>query len=301
MTRRSLAERLALAVPFAWMTVFFLAPLAIVAKISLSRSAIAMPPYEPAFDLSLGFSDALAKLGDLSFAAYAALFEDNLYVDSYFSSLWLAGASTILTLLVAYPLAYAMARAPAAWRPALLVAAVAPFWTSFLIRVYAWIAILKNEGLLNHALMSLGLIDAPLNIFGTNWAVMIGIVYSYLPFMALPLHNAIAGQDPALREAAADLGAGPLASFWRVTLPLSRGGVVAGCLLVFIPAIGEFIVPDLLGGSETLMIGRVMWTEFFDNRDWPTASAATMALLAILLVPLALYDRAKAAQGGRVP
>ena len=300
MTRRSLAERLVLAVPFAWMALLFLAPLAIVVKISLSRSVIAMPPYEPAFDLSLGWADALDKLGQFSFAAYESLFDDNLYVDSYLSSLRLAGVATLATLLMAYPMAYAMARAPAAWRPALVVLAVAPFWTSFLIRVYAWIAILKDEGLLNHALMALGLIDEPLNIFGTDWAVLIGIVYSYLPFMILPLYNSIAAQDPALREAAGDLGAGPMAAFWRVTLPLSRGGIVAGCLLVFIPAVGEFVIPDLLGGSDTLMIGRTMWTEFFDNRDWPTASAATIVLLALLLIPLALYDRARVARTERV-
>ncbi len=289
--RRSWPEKLILTAPFGWMIALFLAPLAIVVKISLSQSALAQPPYTPVFDLSSGFAAFFARVGELSFAAYASLADDNLYMDSYLSSLRLAGLATVLTLLVAYPMAYGMARAPARYRPFLVVMAVAPFWTSFLIRVYAWIAILKDEGLLNHVLIALGIISEPLHIFGTDWAVMIGIVYSYLPFMILPLYNSLARQDPALLEAAADLGAGSLARFWLVTAPLSLGGVIAGALMVFIPAVGEFVIPDLLGGSDTLMIGHTMWTEFFDNRDWPTASAATMVLLALILVPLAIYDR----------
>ncbi len=291
--RRSVAERCILAAPFLWMLLLFLAPLAIVVKISLSQSVLAQPPYAPTFDLSLGWTRFWSDLSQLSGAAYAGLFDDDLYARSYVSSVALAAAATALTLLVAYPMAYAMARAPARWRPALTLLSIAPFWTSFLIRVYAWITILKDEGLLNHALLSLGLIKEPLHIFATNGAVLIGIVYSYLPFMTLPLFNAIARQDPALVEAAADLGAGPFARFWRIVAPLSLGGVFAGCLLVFIPAIGEFVIPDLLGGSDTLMIGRTMWTEFFDNRDWPAASAATVILLLLLLTPLALYDRAQ--------
>ena len=293
MRRGSRAERLVLAAPYAWLAALFLAPFAIVIKISLSQTALALPPYTPAFDWRAGPAAWLAGFGDFTVAAYSSLVEDSLYLDSYLSSLWLAATSTALTLLVAYPMAYAMARAPARWRPVLVALAIAPFWTSFLIRVYAWIAILKDEGLLNHALMALGLIAEPLHIFGTDWAVRIGIVYSYLPFMLLPLYNAIARQDPSLVEAAADLGAGPVAQFWGITFPLSLGGVFAGGLLVFIPAVGEFVIPDLLGGSDTLMIGHTMWTEFFDNRDWPTASAATIVLLALLLPPLALYDRAR--------
>ena len=293
MRRRSRAERLVLAAPYAWLAALFLAPFAIVIKISLSQSALALPPYAPVFEWSAGPAAWIEGARSLSLAAYASLADDTLYFDSYVSSLWLAATSTVLTLLVAYPMAYAMARAPARWRPVLVALAIAPFWTSFLIRVYAWIAILKDEGLLNHALMALGLIAEPLHIFGTDWAVRIGIVYSYLPFMLLPLYNAIARQDPSLVEAAADLGAGPVAQFWRITFPLSLGGVFAGGLLVFIPAVGEFVIPDLLGGSDTLMIGHTMWTEFFDNRDWPTASAATIVLLALLLPPLALYDRAR--------
>jgi putrescine transport system permease protein len=211
----------------------------------------------------------------------------------------LAAIATALTLLIAYPMAYGIAHVRSSLRPTLVLLAIAPFWTSFLIRVYAWIVILKDEGLLNSVLLSLGLVDEPLHIFATESAVLIGIVYSYLPFMVLPIYNAIAKQDPALSEAAADLGAGPLARFWRINVPLSRPGVLAGCLLVFIPAIGEFVIPDLLGGSDTLMIGRTIWTDFFENRDWPTAAAAAVVLLAILLFPLSLYERLQAAEDVR--
>ena len=292
-SHRAWSERLVLIAPYAWLAVLFLAPFAIVIKISLSQSALALPPYTPVFDWRAGPDAWIAGVREFSFAAYASLAEDALYLDSYLSSLRLEATATVLTLLVAYPMAYAMARAPARWRPVLVTLAIAPFWTSFLIRVYAWIAILKDEGLLNHALIALGLIAEPLHVFGTDWAVQIGIVYSYLPFMLLPLYNAIARQDASLVEAAADLGAGPVAQFWKITFPLSLGGVLAGALLVFIPAVGEFVIPDLLGGSDTLMIGHTMWTEFFDNRDWPTASAATVVLLALLLPPLALYDRSR--------
>ena len=293
--RRSLTERLVLGAPWLWLIVFFLIPFAIVVKISLSEAALAQPPYTPVFDLSDGW-EALNRLGDLSLSAYAGLADDWLYAQAYWSSLRLAFISTLFTLAVAYPLAYAMARAPLHLRPILVVLAVAPFWTSFLIRVYAWITILKDEGLLNHTLLSLGLISEPLHIFASDTAVVIGIVYSYLPFMVLPLYNAIARQPPELIEAAADLGASPLAAFWRVTVPLSASGVLAGCLLVFIPAIGEFVIPDLLGGSDTLMIGRTLWVEFFDNRDWPAASAVAVVLLGLLLVPMALYERSQMAE-----
>jgi putrescine transport system permease protein len=293
--RRSLAERLVLGAPWVWLLVFFLIPFLIVVKISLSQAALAQPPYAPVFALGDGW-EALEKLKELSLAAYAGLADDWLYAEAYLSSLRLAAVSTAFTLAVAYPLAYAMARASHRWRPILLVLAIAPFWTSFLIRVYAWITILKDEGLLNHALLSLGLISEPLHIFASDEAVVIGIVYSYLPFMVLPLYNAIARQPPDLLEAAADLGASPTAAFWRITAPLSAPGVVAGCLLVFIPAIGEFVIPDLLGGSDTLMIGRTLWIEFFDNRDWPTASAVAVVLLALLVVPMAFYERSQMAE-----
>jgi putrescine transport system permease protein len=286
-------ELLVLAAPYASIALLFLAPFALILKISLSRPAQARPPYEPVFDLSQGLGGVIDKLSQLGFDAYRGLADDPLYLDSYLSSLAIAATATVFTLLVAYPFALAMARAPRRLRPILLGFAVAPFWTSFLIRVYAWIALLKDEGLINRALMSLGLIEAPLPMFATSGAVVVGIVYSYLPFMVLPLYAAIERQDPALREAAADLGASPLQVFFRVTLPLSRRGVFAGALLVFIPAVGEFVIPDLLGGSDTLMIGRTLWNDFFANRDWPAASAAAVALVMILLVPILFYERAQ--------
>jgi putrescine transport system permease protein len=267
--------------------------MALIAKISLSRPAETRPPYEPTFSTDDGLAGILAKARTLGFDAYRALADDRLYLDSYLTSLLIAGLSTAIMLMIAFPFALAMARAPRRYRPLLIGLAVAPFWTSFLIRVYAWIALLKDEGLINHALMALRVIDAPLSIYATNTAVVIGIVYSYLPFMLLPLYSALERQDPALREAAADLGASPLQVFWRVTLPLSRPGVIAGCLLVFIPAVGEFVIPDLLGGSETLMIGRTLWNDFFANRDWPAASAAAIILLALLIGPLLVAERAR--------
>ncbi len=286
-------QRAVLAAPYLWIIVFFLAPMALIAKISLSHPAETRPPYEPTFSIDDGLAGVVAKLRTLGFDAYRALADDRLYLDSYLTSLLIAGVSTAIMLMVAFPFALAMARAPRRLRPLLIGLAVAPFWTSFLIRVYAWIALLKDEGLINHALMSLHIIDAPLSIYATNTAVVIGIVYSYLPFMLLPLYSALERQDPALREAAADLGASPLQVFWRVTLPLSRPGVIAGCLLVFIPAVGEFVIPDLLGGSETLMIGRTLWNDFFANRDWPAASAAAIILLALLIGPLLVAERAR--------
>jgi putrescine transport system permease protein len=286
-------QRAVLAAPYLWIVVFFLAPMALIAKISLSHPAETRPPYEPMFSIDDGLAGVLAKARMLSFDAYRALADDRLYLDSYLTSLLIAGVSTGIMLMIAFPFALTMARAPRRLRPLLIGLAVAPFWTSFLIRVYAWIALLKDEGLINHALMALHIIDAPLSIYATNTAVVIGIVYSYLPFMLLPLYSALERQDPALREAAADLGASPLQVFWRVTLPLSRPGVIAGCLLVFIPAVGEFVIPDLLGGSETLMIGRTLWNDFFANRDWPAASATAIILLALLIGPLLVAERAR--------
>ncbi len=280
-----------IAIPYAWLLLFFLAPFALVLKISLSQSALSQPPYEPVFNWPDSFDKLRQKLSALSFDSFAGLFSDNLYIDSYVSSVVMAAISTILTLLVAYPFALAIARSSPKARPILLGLAIAPFWTSFLIRVYAWIAILKDEGLLNHFLIGIGLIDAPLGLFATNTAVVIGIVYSYLPFMLLPLYAAIESQDPALLEAAADLGATPWRAFLRMTLPLSARGIIAGSLLVFIPAVGEFVIPDLLGGSDTLMIGRTLWNDFFVNRDWPTASAAAIVLLVLLVGPLLVYER----------
>jgi putrescine transport system permease protein len=290
-TRTPLQRRITTWVPYAWLFVFFLAPFVIVFKISLSEPAIAIPPYVPVFE---SLADLRTKIGELSFANYAWLIEDALYLKAYLSSLWIALVSTILTLLIGYPIAYGMARAPRGLQPVLVMLVILPFWTSFLIRVYAWIGILKPEGLLNQLLLFLGMIDQPLTIINTNTAVYIGIVYSYLPFMVLPLYASLEKMDQTLLEAAADLGSTPLKSFWQITFPLSLPGVFAGALLVFIPAMGEFVIPDLLGGSETLMIGRTLWNEFFLNRDWPVASAVAIVLLLLLVVPIVIFQNAQA-------
>ncbi len=284
-----LGQGLVLALPFVWLTLFFLVPFALVAKVSLSQSVLAQPPYRPVFD-GHDPGSFFEKLHQFSLSAYAGLTEDPLYLQSYINSVVIAALATLATLLIAYPFALAIARMPRRWRVLLLIFAIAPFWTSFLIRVYAWILLLKDEGLINAALIGLGILHEPLHIFATNWAVLIGIVYSYLPFMILPLYVALDRQDRALAEAAADLGATPFAVFCRVTLPLSVPGIVAGTLMVFIPAVGEFVIPDLLGGSDTLMIGSTMWNDFFANRDWPTASAAAIVLLILLVGPLVLYE-----------
>ncbi len=283
-------NRLTIGIPYLWLIIFFLVPFFIVFKISLSETAIQMPPYNPVFD----GVDTAEKLKSLSFSNYVWLTEDPLYYRAYLSSIFIAGASTFLTLLVAYPLAYGMARAPLTLRPTLLMLVILPFWTSFLIRVYAWIGILKPEGLLNQLLMSVGVIDTPLQIMNTNTAIFIGIVYSYLPFMVLPIYSALEKMDYSLIEAAQDLGCPPTSAFWKVTFPLSLPGVIAGCFLVFIPATGEFVIPDLLGGSSTLMIGKTLWNEFFSNRDWPVSSAVAVILLAMLVIPIVLFQNAQA-------
>ncbi|HRQ28125.1 ABC transporter permease subunit [Hyphomicrobium sp.] len=282
---------LLISVPYLWLFVFFLVPFFIVFKISLSDSEIAIPPYTPLLDLSEGWAGIKDFFSQLDFENYRIIFSDALYVNAYGSSLRIAFISTLITLAVGFPIAYGMARAPKAWQPMLLMLVILPFWTSFLIRVYAWIGILKQEGLLNHFLMSFGLISAPLNILHTETAVYIGIVYSYLPFMILPLYASLEKINPALLEAAADLGSPPWKSFWQVTFPLAMPGILAGSFLVFIPAVGEFVIPDLLGGSDTLMIGKTLWTEFFSNRDWPVSSAVAVVLLLVLVVPIVLFQR----------
>jgi putrescine transport system permease protein len=288
--RRSPGGILLIAVPYAWLLLFFLLPFFIVFKISFSEIAVAIPPYAPVFDLSAGWEGVREMFAAFSLDNYIWLTEDDLYWKSYLSSVSIAAISTFITLLVGYPLAYGMARAPRAWRATLLMLVILPFWTSFLIRVYAWIGILKNEGLLNQLLLSFGLIDQPLTILNTNIAVYIGIVYSYLPFLVLPLYASLEKLDTALLEAASDLGCPPWRAFWTITFPLSLPGVIAGCFLVFIPAVGEFVIPDLLGGSETLMIGKTLWMEFFSNRDWPVSSAVAVVLLLILVVPIVLFQ-----------
>jgi putrescine transport system permease protein len=290
----AVVSRLVIIVPYLWLLFFFLVPFIIVFKISLSQTAIAMPPYMPVLGLGEGLSGLWGQLKQLSFDNYVWLTEDALYFNAYVSSVVIAGVSTILTLLVGYPIAYGMARAPATLRPTLLMLVILPFWTSFLIRVYAWIGILKPEGLLNQFLLATGIIDTPLVILNTHTAIFIGIVYSYLPFMILPLYSALEKMDYSLIEAAQDLGCPPISAFWKITFPLSIPGVVAGCLLVFIPAVGEFVIPDLLGGSQTLMIGKTLWNEFFANRDWPVSSAVAVILLLLLVIPIMIFQHAQA-------
>ncbi|WP_299704899.1 ABC transporter permease subunit [uncultured Tateyamaria sp.] len=275
-----------IAVPYAWLFALFLIPFAVVFKISLSDIALAIPPYTPTAKDGIG-----NMLSQLDFENFIFLTEDDLYWKAYVSSLQIALISMLLTLLVGYPMAYAMARAPEQWRPTLLMLVILPFWTSFLIRVYAWVGILSGEGFLNQFLLWIGIIDAPLTILNTNTAVYIGIVYTYLPFMILPIYSALDRLDGSLIEAAEDLGCSRIKAFWLVTIPLSRNGIIAGCFLVFIPALGEFVIPSLLGGSGTLMIGKVLFEEFFSNRDWPVASAVAVILLLILIIPIVLFQR----------
>ena len=284
-------KRLFTIVPYLWLLVLFLVPFLIVLKISFSDYAISIPPYTPTLDLAEGWNGIKSFFADLDFENFVFLTEDDLYWKAYLSSLKIAILSTLLTLLVGFPIAYGMARAPEEWRPALMMLVILPFWTSFLIRVYAWMGILANEGLLNQFLLWLGVISEPLTIINTNIAVYIGIVYTYLPFMILPVYASLERMDPSLLEAAEDLGCSRMSAFWNITVPLARPGVIAGCFLVFIPAVGEFVIPSLLGGSQTLMIGKVLWEEFFSNRDWPVASAVAIVLLLILIIPIVLFQR----------
>src|ERR671931_725605 len=288
---RSWGERLIVRVPYLWLAAFFLLPFLIVLKISLSQTAIAQPPYTPVFDAAAGWSGVVAAFSALSFENYALLGSDWIYLASYLKSLEIAAGSTLLLLLIGFPIAYGIARAPRGWQPVIFVLMVLPFWTSFLIRIYSWINILQRDGLLNQILLALGLVDDPPAWLATDTAVYIGIVYSYLPFMVLPIYATLEKMDETLIEAATDLGCPPWKAFWLVTLPLSLPGLIAGALLCFIPIVGEFVIPDLLGGSETMMIGQTLWMEFFANRDWPIASAIAIVLLCVLVGPIALYEQ----------
>ena len=281
-------RRVAIGLPYIWLLALFLIPFLIVLKISVSTIATAIPPYTPTFD---DVSSFIEGIGQFTFENYLWIASDPLYINSYLESLKIAAISTVLTLAIGYPLAYGMARAPQRMKPLLLMLVILPFWTSFLIRVYAWIGILKPEGLLNQFLFFIGVIDAPLIITNTPVAIYIGIVYSYLPFMVLPIFANLDKMDGRLLEAAEDLGSTPLRAFWTITFPLSLRGVLAGSFLVFIPAVGEFVIPDLLGGSRTLMIGKTLWMEFFNNRDWPVSSAVAIILLLILVVPIVIFQR----------
>ena len=291
--------RLAAVAPYAWMALFFLVPFLFVLKISLSQTAIAQPPYTPVFSLGGGWEATKTAFAALSLDNFRLLVSDDLYVLSYLRSLLVAAVSTIILLLIGYPIAHGMARLPQRWQSVAMMLVIVPFWTSFLIRIYAWINILQHDGLLNQVLLALHVVAKPVVWLSTDSAMYLGIVYSYLPFMILPLYATLSKLDPALLEAAADLGASPRQAFWRVTFPLSLPGIGAGALLCFIPIVGEFVIPDLLAGSNALMIGQTLWLEFFNNKDWPTASAVAVVLLLLLLAPLLLYDRLQRRQLGR--
>jgi putrescine transport system permease protein len=283
--------RLAAIAPYLWMVLFFLVPFGFVLKISLSQTTIAQPPYLPVFDLTQGFGAIKAAAASLSLDNFRLLVSDNLYIFSYLRSLVVAAVSTSILLVIGYPIAYGMARLPQRWQSVAMMLVIVPFWTSFLIRIYAWINILQHDGLLNKVLLALHLVSVPVVWLSTDSAMYLGIVYSYLPFMILPLYASLARMEPALLEAAADLGSSPRQAFWLVTFPLSLPGVAAGILLCFIPIVGEFVIPDLLAGSGSMMIGQILWLEFFINTDWPVASAAAVVLLVLLVAPLVLYDR----------
>nr|WP_314640435.1 ABC transporter permease subunit [uncultured Pseudomonas sp.] len=282
-------RQLVIGVPFIWLFLFFMLPFFIVLKISFSEADVAIPPYTEIYS----YIDQKVQLL-LNLSNYAMLAGDELYIAAYLGSLKMALISTVLCLLIGYPMAYAIASARKELQTVLVLLIMMPTWTAILIRVYAWMGILSNNGLLNGFLMTMGWIDEPLQILNTNLAVYIGVVYSYLPFMILPLYANLVKHDNSLLEAASDLGSSTFNSFWKITIPLSKNGIVAGCMLVFIPVVGEFVIPELLGGPETLMIGKVLWQEFFNNRDWPVASALAVVMLAILIVPIILFNRSQA-------
>ena len=278
------SRRVLIGLPFLWLGLFFLLPLAIVAAISFAESADTIPPFTPLLTAGPAGLESHATL-----ANYCTLAQGCLRV--YLSSLGLAALATLLCLVIGYPIAFAIARAPGVWRQLLLFLVMLPFWTSFLIRVYAWIALLQPSGLVNRLLLAAGLVEAPIPLLYNGFSVELGLVYSYLPFMILPLYGSLSRLDETLVEAAADLGATPWRVFLGVVLPLTMPGIAAGMLLVFIPAVGEFVIPDLLGGPDTLMIGKLLWQEFFDNVDWPAASALAVALVAVVTLPLLFAQR----------
>ena len=279
-------RHLVIAFPYAWMLLFFLIPFLIILKISLAETQVAIPPYTSLVEYAEEKLTVVVNIGN-----YLYLLQDEMYLDSYLQSLRVASISTLLCLLIGYPIAWSIAHSSPSMRNTLLMLVVLPSWTSFLIRVYAWIGILKNNGLINNALMGLGIIKEPLQLMHTDLAVYIGIVYAYLPFMILPLYTALMRVDYSLIEAASDLGARPWKTFLTILLPLTKSGIVAGSMLVFIPAVGEFVIPELLGGPDSLLIGRVLWQEFFNNRDWPVASAVAVVMLTLLMIPIIWFYR----------
>jgi putrescine transport system permease protein len=291
---RRLSRLANIGVPYLWLGLFFLLPFVIVLKISLAETALSQPPYTALLEWA---GDGVLQIR-LNLENFFLVLGDELYRAAFVNSLWVALVCTVACLLIGYPMAYAIATAPERARVILLMLVILPFWTSFLIRVYAWIGILKPNGLLNNLLLSLGIIDTPFTILHTQTAVYIGVVYSYLPFMILPLYANLTRMDLSLLEAAADLGCRPFKAFLRVTLPLSLPGILAGSMLVFIPVVGEFVIPDLLGGPDSLMMGKMLWTEFFGNKDWPLAAAVAVSLLALLVIPFMFMRRLEQRIGG---
>ncbi|MDE1166099.1 MAG: ABC transporter permease subunit [Pseudomonas sp.] len=282
-------RKLVIGVPFIWLFLFFMLPFFIVMKISFSEAALAIPPYTELASFVDQKLQVLLNLGN-----YTLLADDDLYLSAYLGSLKVAFFSTVMCLVIGFPMAYAIAKAKKEVQTVLLLLIMMPTWTAILIRVYAWMGILSNNGLLNAFLMWTGIIQNPIEILNTNTAVYIGVVYAYLPFMILPLFANLVKHDQSLLEAASDLGSSTFNSFWKITVPLAKNGIIAGCMLVFIPVVGEFVIPELLGGPETLMIGRVLWQEFFNNRDWPVASALAVIMLGILIIPILLFNRSQA-------
>ena len=282
-------RKIVIGIPFLWLCLFFLLPFFLVMKISFSEAALAIPPYSEIYTYAEQKLQLFMNVGN-----YLMLTEDELYISAYFGSLKVAFLSTLMCLLIGFPMAYAITKTSKDTQNVLLLLIMMPTWTAILIRVYAWIGILSNNGLLNAFLMWTGLTSHPIEILNTNTAVYIGVVYAYLPFMVLPLYANLVKHDHSLLEAASDLGSSNFNNFWKITVPLAKNGIIAGCMLVFIPVVGEFVIPELLGGPETLMIGRVLWQEFFNNRDWPVASALAVVMLLILIVPILLFNRSQA-------
>jgi len=282
-------RKLVIGIPFLWLFLFFMLPFFLVMKISFSEATVSIPPYSQIY----GFVDQKLQVL-LNLGNYSLLGADELYISAYLGSLKIALLSTLMCLLIGFPMAYGISKTRKEMQNVLLLLIMMPTWTAILIRVYAWMGILSNNGLLNAFLMGCGLISSPIEILNTNTAVYIGVVYAYLPFMVLPLYANLVKHDQSLLEAASDLGSSNFNNFWKITVPLAKNGIIAGCMLVFIPVVGEFVIPELLGGPETLMIGRVLWQEFFNNRDWPVASALAVVMLLILIVPILLFNRSQA-------
>ncbi|SEN55563.1 putrescine transport system permease protein [Pseudomonas sp. ok272] len=282
-------RKVVIGIPFLWLFMFFMLPFFLVMKISFSEAALAIPPYSEIYGFAEQKFQLLLNLGN-----YTMLADDELYIAAYLGSLKIALLSTAMCLVIGFPMAYAISKTSKESQNVLLLLIMMPTWTAILIRVYAWMGILSNNGLLNAFLMWTGLTSSPIEILNTNTAVYIGVVYAYLPFMVLPLYANLVKHDQSLLEAASDLGSSNFNNFWKITVPLAKNGIIAGCMLVFIPVVGEFVIPELLGGPETLMIGRVLWQEFFNNRDWPVASALAVVMLLILIVPIILFNRSQA-------